>query len=300
MDKNITPPELRPAATVILVREKNNQLEVYLLKRSTKSKFMGGLYVFPGGVVEPEDIGFDTWKPHVDLDKNQIQMQLGKKGFSFEQSLGFGIAGIRETLEESGVFLASGKNKTIEDIKNIAEYRLKKDLSRSWFKQKIMDENWILSLSHLKKWSHWITPEHMKKRFDTLFFIARMPENQHCKPDEKETSTGLWISPQKALEKNLTGTIPMSPPTLITLIQLLNITSYNELEKTLDKHQWTDAIIPRAVKSQDGPVVLMPWDPMYENASSIKMIEGPLKQLPFDKQFSRILNDNGRWKPVEA
>lgn len=299
MNKNISPPELRPASTIILGRENNHQLEVYLLKRNSKSGFMGGLYVFPGGVVDREDTGFDTWGSHIDMDKNRILNHLGKKEFSFEQTLGFCIAGIRETLEESGVFLASGEDKTIDDIKEMAGYRLQDNLSGSWFKQKVFEDNWVLSLSNLKKWSHWITPEHMNKRFDTLFFMARMPENQHCAPDKKETDTGIWINPKLALEKNLEGTIPMSPPTLITLIQMQHIMTLDELEQVLENHQWPDAITPKAVKSQDGPVVLMPWDPEYENAAKIDLLEGPLKRLPFDKPFSRILNDKGRWKPVE-
>ena len=40
-DKKMTPPPLRKASTIILVREKDNALEVYLLRRSTKSGFMG-------------------------------------------------------------------------------------------------------------------------------------------------------------------------------------------------------------------------------------------------------------------
>ena len=54
---------MRQASTVILVREKNSALEVYLLRRSTKSGFMGGLYVFPGGVVDPDDRGILSWAP---------------------------------------------------------------------------------------------------------------------------------------------------------------------------------------------------------------------------------------------
>ncbi|RLB91684.1 MAG: MBL fold metallo-hydrolase, partial [Deltaproteobacteria bacterium] len=60
--KKILPP-LRNAATIILVREKNKALEVYLLKRNEQSSFMGGLYVFPGGVVEESDRKVETWVP---------------------------------------------------------------------------------------------------------------------------------------------------------------------------------------------------------------------------------------------
>ena len=42
----------RPAATAILVRDGEAGLEVYLLKRSAKSGFMPGHYVFPGGTVD--------------------------------------------------------------------------------------------------------------------------------------------------------------------------------------------------------------------------------------------------------
>ena len=57
MNKKIKISPLKDAATVILLKEENKILEVYLLKRSTKSGFMGGLYVFPGGHVDEQDKG---------------------------------------------------------------------------------------------------------------------------------------------------------------------------------------------------------------------------------------------------
>jgi 8-oxo-dGTP pyrophosphatase MutT (NUDIX family) len=54
-----TPSEPRPAASVVLLRRggKHAQraLEVLLLKRSVEAKFMPGVWVFPGGSVDPED-----------------------------------------------------------------------------------------------------------------------------------------------------------------------------------------------------------------------------------------------------
>ena len=54
-----TPSEPRPAASVVLLRRggKHSQraLEVLLLKRSVEAKFMPGVWVFPGGSVDPED-----------------------------------------------------------------------------------------------------------------------------------------------------------------------------------------------------------------------------------------------------
>lgn len=54
-----TPSEPRPAASVVLLRRGgkhgDRELEVLLLKRSEEAKFMPGVWVFPGGAVDPAD-----------------------------------------------------------------------------------------------------------------------------------------------------------------------------------------------------------------------------------------------------
>jgi 8-oxo-dGTP pyrophosphatase MutT (NUDIX family) len=47
---------LRPASTVVLLRDGSNGLETLLLKRNKALMFAGGLWVFPGGAIDPEDI----------------------------------------------------------------------------------------------------------------------------------------------------------------------------------------------------------------------------------------------------
>jgi 8-oxo-dGTP pyrophosphatase MutT (NUDIX family) len=44
-----------PAATVILVRDAEEGLETLMLRRNSKLEFVGGMWVFPGGRVDPED-----------------------------------------------------------------------------------------------------------------------------------------------------------------------------------------------------------------------------------------------------
>ncbi|HEY8303757.1 MAG TPA: NUDIX hydrolase [Solirubrobacteraceae bacterium] len=45
----------RQAATVILLRGADRTLEVLLVKRTEKARFMGGVWVFPGGAVDEDD-----------------------------------------------------------------------------------------------------------------------------------------------------------------------------------------------------------------------------------------------------
>ena len=44
-----------PSATVVLLRERAGELEVFLLRRHARSDVLGGAYVFPGGKADAED-----------------------------------------------------------------------------------------------------------------------------------------------------------------------------------------------------------------------------------------------------
>ena len=48
----ITP---RPAATLILARDRACRLEVFLMQRTHQAVFMPGYFVFPGGMVDALD-----------------------------------------------------------------------------------------------------------------------------------------------------------------------------------------------------------------------------------------------------
>ena len=297
-NQNNTPPPLRKASTVILVREKDKALEVYLLRRSTKSGFMGGLYVFPGGVADSDDFGLESWSPYIDMDQTQIEKQLGGLTFPKEDVTGFSIAAIRETLEEAGVLIASGKGKTKKDVQDVCTFRLNRDLPKSWFRTKIMKEEWVLSFSSLGRWSHWITPELMKKRFDTRFFIVFMPGDQTCVPDDVETKHGIWLTPRNALEQNLEEKVPLSPPTVVTLTQMLKFNNFHELKSEMQTRSWGDPIEPRLVPSSKGPVIIEPWDPMYDTDDKIDISNLSEKVLPPCSNFSRIWCNKDVWKPV--
>src|SRR6202051_3728943 len=49
------PVHARQAATVILMRGGSETLEVLLVRRTPKARFMGGVWVFPGGAVDAQE-----------------------------------------------------------------------------------------------------------------------------------------------------------------------------------------------------------------------------------------------------
>jgi len=292
------PPGITPAATVILTREHAGQLQVFLLKRSLKSGFMAGYFVFPGGALDREDKHFNIFSRHCDLAPDEMITRFGPD-LSREEALAYGAAAVRETLEEAGVFLAHRPAATAAGLEQACNLRLAAGLEKDWFLQLVVKEGWCLTLSALTRWSHWITPELMKRRFDTRFFLADMPTDQFCRPDDRETVQGLWLSPWDALTGNLAGQVPLSPPTLVTLQEILQYNSLKDLHRGARHRQWGPQIMPRLVPLSKGAVIVEPWDPMYSQEEiHIDLDELPASVLPVGKSFSKIWLDQGVWKPI--
>jgi 8-oxo-dGTP pyrophosphatase MutT (NUDIX family) len=293
---NHTPVKPRPASTVILARQIGEELQVYLLKRNAKSGFMPGNYVFPGGTVDPEDRNTDFWKAHIDIDLESLSRQFGGN-LPGEEALSYGVAAIREMFEEAGVFLSYCKKQNKEDIEKLCSSRMTSGLLKGWLQNLVVD-GWILEQSKLGRWSHWITPELMPRRYDTRFFMAFMPRDQECTPDLNEVTHGIWISPEKGLAGNFKGEIPLSPPTMVTLHELLKFSSLKALKKEIKTRTWGKALLPRLLASHQEKMILEPWDPMFNKKVVMNSSELEKLILPPGEPFSRLWFHEGLWKPV--
>ena len=288
-----------PAATLILIRPHRTGFQVYLLKRSPKSHFMPGTYVFPGGMVNPEDYGIDFWSDHLDTSPDTLRRELGSNSLTMEDTLSFVIAAIRETFEEAGVLLAKEKWAEFPDLGPLLNPEVRASLDPGWLKAHTIEKDWILAVSKLHRWSHWITPEGLPYRYDARFFLAGMPETQVCRPDGEEATDGLWITPKDALAGNMSGEIPLTPPGIATLTQLLVHAHADDLLDTASKRSWGDPIEPRVVPMARGFMIIEPWDPMYHH-KEIKIQKTRLDPylLNPEEPFSRLWNDGRRLRPV--
>ena len=294
------PTPLPRSAALILVRQHAGELQTYLLRRSPTSWFMPGVFVFPSGLVDAGDSEEAFWKEHADLAPESVVGRLGQ-GLGYSDALSHGIAAIRETFEEAGVLLATPATPSAAALARAGERRLKESSQHGWFRRLVETEAWTIALSALSPWAHWITPVGMPRRFDTRFFMAAMPDGQDGRPDQRETTEGLWISPRQALAANVDGRVPLSPPTVVTLQELLSYPTRERLLNEAGRRGWGAPIFPRLISLQDnqGAVIIEPWDPMY-TAETIRIEPGklPASVLPAGEPFSRLWNDGGVWKPV--
>jgi 8-oxo-dGTP pyrophosphatase MutT (NUDIX family) len=257
---------------------------------------MPGHYVFPGGIVDAEDRDA-VWEKHVLLDHApwiQPRSSRSRNGI-----LAYAIAAVRETFEEAGILLAREDGRGERDLSALFSKRHKGQLRSGWLREGVCSRGWKLALSSLHPWAHWITPTIRSKRFDTRFFLAIVPEEHPCIPDGRETVEGVWVDPKEALSSNLSGTMPLSPPTLVTLHELLERQGTGTLGKKLRSRCWGPSRCPRLVPAPEGLLLLLPWDPMYDDERSTAGASAG-SVLDVGEPFSRMWLDAGVWRPVAA
>lgn len=68
--------------------------------------------------------------------------------------------------------------------------------------------------------AHWVTPPFEKRRYDTWFFAAAMPEGQQALGTTTETDHDAWVLPRRLLTAYADGRAVMLPPTVVALEQL--------------------------------------------------------------------------------
>jgi hypothetical protein len=141
----------------------------------------------------------------------------------------------------------------------------------------------------------------MKRRYDTRFFLAFMPPEQSCSPDSHEITHGLWVTPKKGLMSNINGQIPLSPPTMVMLQELLKYPTLKDLKKVAFTRMWGTPNSPRLIALDKGAVLIQPWDAEYGQADieiDARKLEKAL--LPAGEPFSRIWYREGLWRPIAA
>lgn len=123
-------------------------------------------------------------------------------------------------------------------------------------------------LGQMRTWSHWITPEIEPRRFDTWFFAARLPPGAEARIDGEEAVAGAWYTPAVAVREATDGTLPLAPPTLRTLMELVG---FRTVAEVLAAPRRTPVICPRFTQDPDGTVfVLLPGDPEHPSVESVE------------------------------
>lgn len=208
----------RPAATVMLLRDTDGGLAVFLLQRHSRMDFAPGTTVFPGGGVDDRDRDFDIawtgpepawWAQRLGVDEGL--------------ALALVCAAVRETFEECGVLLAGRSAEAAlgdtsgEDWQADRQALAGKSISLA---ELLIRRGLMLRSDLLTPWARWITPEAEPRRYDTRFFVARLPEGQRALGGTGESDEAAWLRPDAALAAAEAGDLALLPPTVVTLQEL--------------------------------------------------------------------------------
>lgn len=163
--------EPRPSASLLVADHTHQPWQVLMMRRPGGSDFAPDAYVFPGGSVQAED---ERWGDPCRA------------------------AAIRETFEEVGLLLArrpGGRFASAPECRRVGEALA----GGSAFSAALDQLGLEPAFDRLTLLTRWITPEPMRRRFDTRFYLARRPAGQKVRPAPSEVVDWVWLSVPDAL-----------------------------------------------------------------------------------------------------
>ncbi|HMA06848.1 MAG TPA: NUDIX hydrolase, partial [Ramlibacter sp.] len=222
--------------------------------------------------VDDDDLSWPA--AHLDQDAAALKAALNEAETDARTAAGIYVAAIRETFEECGVLLASGRHRAAA-------------ARGTGFSQAVRQNELTLRTADLLPWSRWITPVHSitpGRRFDTRFFVLRAPADQAARHDDHETTDSVWLTPRDALERYWRGEIALVPPQIMSLS---HIAGHASVDSILDEARRRGPyLICPAVHEIDGlRVMAYPSDPLHP--SGTRVMPGP----------TRLTIVNGRLEP---
>ena len=250
---------IRAAATVLLIADRP-ELKILMMRRHANTLFAGGMWVFPGGAVDPEDVEIAVTGP-VELDyPGPITVTAAEHHRSYY------VAAIRECFEEAGILLTHADpdrpTPPVLLLERQAELRAQLNAGAIGFKQLLTDHHLIPAAGLIKPVARWITPLGSPKRFDARFFLAKHPLNQDSSHDKGELVDSEWLSPSEILRRFEAGDMAIMTPTLrmIQNLQAFESTAavMSAIHQTVDYHQ--------VLVDPETKALLLPGDEGYGGA----------------------------------
>lgn len=112
--------------------------------------------------------------------------------------------------------------------------------------------------------SRWITPAEVRIRFDTWFYLARLPDATEPRVDGAEVVDARWFTPEAALAAARDGEILLVFPTIKHLEQL---SSFHSVEQLIAQAATREVrtVQPRLIRAGETARIVLPGEPGYDD-----------------------------------
>jgi hypothetical protein len=115
----------------------------------------------------------------------------------------------------------------------------------------------------LHPFSRWITPVPFRRRFDTRFFVALVPDRQMPIHDRSETTASTWIAPADALQRYESGEFPLVFATEQHLRRMETFRSIEEMIAACETAN-LEPVTPKVIELDGEQGFLLPGDEAYD------------------------------------
>ncbi len=212
---------IRPAASLLIVRDGEDGVEVLVMKRSHEMRFLPGYLAYPGGSLDSRD-----WMENASWWTGSII------GQNRHDDPAYAIGAVRECAEEVGWLCALQSDSGIYALSEqeqrgllTGECTLDHLLAAHGFK---------LDGSSIRFVGRWVTPPHMPARFDTRFFLYVMRvESPEPRLHSTENEWVRWCRPVDLLSSIQMGAHNAVPPTIAMLKGIAEYSSADDCLQSL-------------------------------------------------------------------
>lgn len=189
---------VKPAVSVLMIRDGDAGLEVFVQHRVTTMDFAAGVVVFPGGRVDPID---EQTATSIEVPDPQAHRSAWKDSAIAEAADGWRVllaTAVREIEEETGA---------------------------------------VLDPAGLKPWANWVTPIGRPKRFDTYFYTVSAGDLESARHQTTEAHSSEWLPVSEILTAEAEERLKLMRPTLVLLRELAafgTVAEVVELDRIID------------------------------------------------------------------
>lgn len=193
------PSRPRLSAAIVLLRGRGEGLETFWVRRSKAVSYMPEFRSFVGGALDAADAELEI-EGAPDNDDRRLM-----------------ACALREAFEETGVLVGVDDPGPPEQVGE-ARHQLLEGTAN--FPALVKAHGWRFRADALEFAGRWVTPVFVPSRFETAYFLARVPDGQQPTVRVGELESGEWVQPVAALKRWQQGFETFAAPILYTLIGL--------------------------------------------------------------------------------
>ncbi|WP_306512373.1 NUDIX hydrolase [Janibacter hoylei] len=186
---------VRPAVSVIPLRDGPAGPEVFVQHRQPTMDFAAGAVVFPGGRCDPGD------------EAKGAALTLSSATLVDHVHRWRHVPVAQDRQADARTLLATGLRELAEETGLVADPEL------------------------LLPWDRWVTPEGSPKRFDVFFFVLPVPREHARQPTHLTTEAvgSEWTAIDSLLDAGEAGDLRLMTPTRVILRELLDLGTVAEV-----------------------------------------------------------------------